>query len=125
LDEEHLMATNEKIFKSKERLDWSKISGVAVVRNEADIIGLNLEHLVSYGIKSFVIVDDNSDDGTVECINKFRNENTEIKLVLIRAEEIFLQKESVVNFAAALAQRKFGTDWIFPVSYTHLRAHET
>ena len=52
-----------------ERLDWSNIAAVSMVKNEADIIALNLEHLIHYGIKSFIVYDDGSTDNTVANIN--------------------------------------------------------
>ena len=41
-----------------------KVFGISIVRNEVDIIGLNILHHLSLGLDEMLIVDNGSSDGT-------------------------------------------------------------
>ena len=107
------MKNSDDYLPAKERLNWSQIAAVSMVRDEGDIIDLNLEHLIRHGIKSFIIYDDGSRDDTVEKIRAVDNRYKDVKIVLIDHSNSFRNKSNIVNALAVLAQKMFNAEWIF------------
>ncbi|PIQ81902.1 MAG: hypothetical protein COV76_06525 [Candidatus Omnitrophica bacterium CG11_big_fil_rev_8_21_14_0_20_64_10] len=63
------------------------IAGVTRIKDEADVIRLNLAHHLRLGIRHFVVIDNGSTDGTFEEVERFRKERPDALLRLgIRSE---------------------------------------
>lgn len=79
-----------KVFIPKTYSGLIKVSLIVAVRNEAANIKSLLVSISNQtypkDLFEFIIVDDKSEDKTIEIIEKFRNENPELSLTLIRAK---------------------------------------
>lgn len=87
-----------------------KIASVMTVRNEVDVLPLNIAYHRSIGITDFWIVDNGSTDGTTSFLREFANANPWLRW---RSEPgAFHQSE----FITAMAQEAFrsGAEWIVP-----------
>ncbi len=98
---------------ANERLNWSQIAAVSMVKDEGDIIDLNLEHLIRHGIKSFIIYDDGSKDNTLEKIEAVDSRHKDVKIVLVNHSNSFKKKADILNALGILAQKLFEIEWIF------------
>ncbi|HEX7705810.1 MAG TPA: glycosyltransferase [Thermoanaerobaculia bacterium] len=87
-----------------------KIYGVMMVRNEADILRLNLLHHHAAGIDRFLIVDNGSSDGTTEILEEF----SQAGLVDWRREDGKYRQAEITTDLAREAVRA-GADWVFPI----------
>jgi len=87
-----------------------QIFGVMVVRNEADILAINVAHHFALGIDHFLIADNGSSDGTDRLLEKLTDDG---RVRWTRADGPFVQSE----LASALAREAFlrGADWVVPV----------
>ena len=80
-------------------------------RNEADIIGINLRHLIAQGVWRFYIHDD-STDGTTEEIEKISQEIPGRVFLFQRRDSQYEQAERM-NSLARMASAD-GADWLLP-----------
>lgn len=87
-----------------------KIAVVMVVRNEADVLGLNLHYHAAQGVREFRIVDNGSSDGTPLLLREMAGR---LNLVWSRDDGPFRQADMVTG----LAREAFhaGADWVVPV----------
>jgi hypothetical protein len=87
-----------------------KITAVMVVRNEADLLGVNLRYHAAQGISEFRILDNGSSDRTPQLLREMAQR---LSVRWTRDEGPFHQSEMMTGLAreASLA----GSDWIVPV----------
>lgn len=86
-----------------------KLVMTLLVRDEADIIELNVAYHMKYGVDHFIVIDNGSTDGTFEILgNISRNANV---TVLSEPLQNFDQSTWMTK-AAILARERFGADWI-------------
>lgn len=87
-----------------------KVFGVMVVRNEADILAINVAHHLALGIDRILIVDNGSSDGTERVLERLAAMGP---VRWTRVEGPFLQSE----VASSLAREAFlrGADWVVPI----------
>jgi glycosyltransferase involved in cell wall biosynthesis len=87
-----------------------QIWAVGMVRNEADIIRINVLHHLSQGVDRFLILDNGSSDGTVDILSELsRSHPLEWRL----AAGPYRQHHLVTGLArAAFIQ---GADWVVPI----------
>jgi GT2 family glycosyltransferase/glycosyltransferase involved in cell wall biosynthesis len=87
-----------------------KIYGVMMVRNEADILRLNLLHHHAVGIDRFLIVDNGSSDRTPEILEEFHTAG----FVDWRREDGKYRQAEITTDLAREAVRA-GADWVLPI----------
>jgi hypothetical protein len=80
-----------------------------LVRNEADIIGANLDFHLNAGVDFVIATDNCSDDGTTEILESFAREGV---LHLIRDPNRHLSQIDGATRMARLAATDFGADWV-------------
>lgn len=85
------------------------VTMLMVVRNEADIIGLNLRYHAFCGVSRFIITDHLSNDGTPEIIESFAAEGHDI-ILLRQTSESFLHSLWMTGMAQKACE--LGTDWV-------------
>jgi glycosyltransferase involved in cell wall biosynthesis len=90
-----------------------KIVATILAKNEADIIGLNIEHHINQGISQFIVTDNASTDGTRQIIEKY----TEVVEIIDEPGNDHNQPKWVSHMAKLAC--KLEPDWI-----VHLDADE-
>lgn len=87
-----------------------KIFGVAVVRNEADIVGITVRYHLALGFDGFLIIDNGSSDDT-RSVLKWLSKDKRVRWT--SNESTYLQGQ----MTTALAREAFnaGADWVAPV----------
>ena len=87
-----------------------KVAGISMVRNVADIVGLNLLHHLHFGIDVMYVVDNGSTDATAEILARFAER---FPVEWRRDNGPFLQDQVMT----ALAQEAFadGATWVVPI----------
>ncbi len=92
------------------------VAAITLIKDEADIIGLNLEWLHHLGVRRFVILDNASTDGTVAAIILFARRHradTEVEL-LPDTMVAYIQAEKM-NFACQHASERWpDLAWLLP-----------
>ncbi len=83
---------------------------VMVVRNEADILAVNLAHHRAQGVTSFRIMDNGSTDGTIQALKRLARR---YPLRWTRDEGQFHQSEATTQMARQAARE--GAEWILPI----------
>ena len=86
------------------------IVGVMLVRNEADIIRINLLHHLSLGIDQVLVVDNGSSDGTLDILQTLARGG---QVHVVSRPGAFLQSA----MASELAREAFlrGAEWVLPI----------
>jgi len=107
------MPRENAVLPATERLDWSLIAGVCMLRNEADIIAANLEHLIGYGLKTFLLYDDGSTDGSQAIVEDIKGRHPGVEIITIQGNGNFLQKRFIVRRMTQLARDVLGKEWAF------------
>jgi len=79
-----------------------------LVKNEADIIEANIRTHTKFGVDHFVIMDNNSTDGTREILSKLQKD---FSIVIIDEKGYYQQKRFMTQLAFE-AKRRFKPDWI-------------
>jgi glycosyltransferase involved in cell wall biosynthesis len=91
-----------------------RIAYVTTIKDESDII---LDHLNYYrilGVKDFYIIENNSNDNTLELVEQFKNENPRINVYIEVDKELGYYQWQRINKLANLAY-EHGCDYIMPV----------
>lgn len=83
---------------------------VTMVKDEADILGLTLAHLLAQGVDAIIVADNGSSDGTRDIIREF-GAQASVHLAL-DAEPAYLQSYKMSLLAEHA--RAAGADWIVP-----------
>jgi glycosyltransferase involved in cell wall biosynthesis len=88
-----------------------KLAAVMTVRNEADILPINIAYHRSMGVSDFWIVDNGSTDGTAHVLRSIAEENDWLRW---RSEPGEFHQST---FVSALAQEAFaaGVTWVVPI----------
>ncbi len=84
------------------------ISMALLVKNEIDIIEKNIRFHSKMGVDSFVIMDNNSDDGTYE---KLKELSKEFEITLIQNKEPYKQAK-FMTYLTKLAKKKYNPNWV-------------
>ncbi len=79
-----------------------------LVKNEADIIEANIRTHTKFGVDHFVIMDNDSTDGTREILSKLQKD---FSIVIIDEKGYYQQKRFMTRLAFE-AKRRFKPDWI-------------
>lgn len=87
-----------------------KVFGLMMVRNEADILRVNLLHHFSVGIDRFLIVDNGSTDGTDRILRDFTSDGY---LEWRRDDGPYRQAEITTELAREAFRQ--GADWVIPI----------
>jgi len=107
------MPQDSKILSPEDRIDWSMVAGVCMLKNEVDIIGLNLEHLIGYGLKCFVIFDDGSTDGSQAIIEEIMVRHKGLDIIILQGRDHFLNEVAVFRQMTLIAKNLFNKEWAF------------
>ena len=86
------------------------VFGISIVRNEADILRVNILHHISVGIDRFIIIDNDSSDGTRQVLHALSAEHP---IDWTRCRGAFLQSELTTELAREAFLR--GADWVIPI----------
>ena len=87
-----------------------QIVGLMLVRNEADILRVNLRHHLSSGIDRFLVVDNGSSDGTGQILQEFAREG---RVRWTRDAGRYRQAEITTELAREASRE--GADWVIPI----------
>lgn len=79
-----------------------------LIKDEVDVIEKNIRTHAKMGVDSFVIMDNNSQDGTKELLEKLKSE---FEMIILHENGIFNQKKWMTRLAFE-AKRKYKSDWI-------------
>jgi hypothetical protein len=89
-----------------------KIIGVAIVKDESELIEYTIRNLLAHGIDRILIIDHASRDGTSEILSSLASETG--RLEVERKEETVFRQEVWSNELIARAGKKYGATWIVP-----------
>lgn len=83
------------------------IIGIAMVKDEADIIGYTVQHLIQEGVSRFIIADNQSSDQTRAVLDTFR------KVTVVDDDDPAYYQDRKMS---ALAEQAYeaGADWVLP-----------
>ena len=87
-----------------------KVFGISIVRNEVDIIGLNILHHLSLGLDEMLIVDNGSSDGTDRVLQQLGIDG---RIKWSRNDGPYKQPEIFTELAREAHRR--GADWVLPI----------
>lgn len=87
-----------------------KVFGISIVRNEVDIIGLNILHHLSLGLDEILIVDNGSSDGTDGVLQQLDMDG---RIKWSRNAGPYRQPEIFTELAHEAYRR--GADWVLPI----------
>jgi hypothetical protein len=87
------------------------VYGISMIRNEADIIRLNLMYHLALGIDRMLVVDNGSIDGTDEVLRQLSRQHAAIRWS--RDEGPFLPSRVMTRLAREAFEE--GADWVVPV----------
>ena len=87
------------------------VYGISMVRNEADIIRLNVLYHLSLGVDRLHVVDNGSTDGTDEALQRLSAEYAEVRWS--RDDGSFLPSRVMTSLARQAF--KEGADWVVPI----------
>lgn len=88
-----------------------KLYGISMVRNEADIVRVNVLYHLSLGFDRLLILDDGSEDGTDRVLKELSRDP---RVRWIRGEDEVFKQGEVFTALAREAYRE-GADWVVPV----------
>ncbi len=86
----------------------NKIVMTILVKNEADIIENNIKVHHALGVDAFVVMDNDSTDGTREILEKLKQD---IEIEVIEEKGLYSQKKWMTGLAE-IAKKKLGADWV-------------
>ena len=87
-----------------------KLFGVMMVRNEADVLEVNLRHHFAQGVDQFLVVDNGSSDGTLGVLESFADDG---RVRWIRDAGPYNQSEITTDLAREAGE--MGADWVVPI----------
>lgn len=87
-----------------------KVVAVGAVRNEADILRINVQHHLALGIDEFLFVDNGSTDGTPDVLSDLVAAGLPVRWR--REEGAFVQTEVLTRLAREAGQ---DADWVLPI----------
>ena len=87
-----------------------KIFGLMMVRNEADILRVNLLHHLAAGIDRFLVVDNGSSDGSDQILREMSRDG---RVSWTRDDGRYRQAE--ITTGLAHEARSAGADWVIPI----------
>lgn len=87
-----------------------KVFGISMVRNEIDIVSLNVLHHLSLGLDEMLIVDNGSSDGTDRVLQQL---GTDGRIKWYRDAGPYRQPEIFTELAREAYRR--GADWVLPI----------
>jgi 2-polyprenyl-3-methyl-5-hydroxy-6-metoxy-1,4-benzoquinol methylase len=88
-----------------------QVFGLMMVRNEADIVRVNLQHHLALGIDQVLIVDNGSTDDTPEILEELSRDTGRVHWT--RDEGPYRQAEITSELAREACSR--GADWVLPI----------
>ena len=89
----------------------SKVFGISMAKNEEDIIGFVIEHLLQEDLDGIIIADNLSSDNTRSILEDIAKKNNNIT-ILDDLEPAYYQSEKMTNLAHYAAT--LGAEWIIP-----------
>lgn len=87
-----------------------KVFGISMVRNEVDIIRVNVLHHLSLGLDSLLIVDNGSSDGTNRQLQRLSRDE---RVRWHRDDSPYWQSEIITGLAREAFRS--GADWVVPI----------
>lgn len=90
-----------------------KLTGIAMVKDEIDVIERTLRHLYAQGVDEVLLLENASSDGTWELLRDLRDGELSGKLTIYPDDEVgYFQSRKMTELAARAYER--GADWIVP-----------
>ena len=83
---------------------------ISIVRNEADVVGLTLQHHLRQGVEAILIADNGSTDGTLDILHEFARDHP----VYVLSDTWPVWDQAVKTTLLANIARRAGADWIMP-----------
>lgn len=105
--------------------DWSRIGVLSKIKNEAEIIREWMEHHIAEGISVFVLIDNNSSDGTSDVIRSVAGNQSDVVVALKRRTRE--SQETMHLFGELLPVIRKIADWVLPIDpdeFVYLRGNK-
>lgn len=87
-----------------------KLTGIGMVRNEADIVATTIAYHLALGCDEILLVDNGSDDGTTEILHRLSQADPRVRWT--RDNGPYLQAEIMTGLSRDAWVR--GADWVLP-----------
>lgn len=88
------------------------IAGILTVRDDVDVVGLSVSHLLEEGVDHVWACDGRSTDGTRETLEELRRQTRQVTVLTDFGR--YHRQARWTDVLAALAHRRDGADWILP-----------
>src|SRR5687767_14480675 len=88
-----------------------KIVAVGAVRNEADILRINVQHHLALGIDEFLFVDNGSTDGTADVLSDLVAAGFPLRWR--REDGVFVQTDVLTRLVQEAGE--IGAEWVLPI----------
>ena len=93
-----------------------RVAAIMMVKDEADIIGLNLCWLYHQGVRRFVVTDNGSTDETRDALVAFRAARADAELVIVDDPLVsFVQSRKTTGMFRLAASLWADLEWVFPL----------
>lgn len=86
---------------------------VTMVKDEADVIVHNLEHLAGEGVDGIIVADNMSTDGTLDLLHEFKS-GGDIPFVITNDDDVAYYQSAKMTALANMAAQLYGAEWIIP-----------
>lgn len=104
------VSANMKTLLGENKIRKRSVWGVALVRNEADIIEKVVHHQLAQGISPLIIADNGSTDSTLEILKRLA---TQFPIIVLKDNLVAYHQAEKMTYLARLAA-KAGATWIVP-----------
>jgi hypothetical protein len=89
---------------------------IMMVKDECDVIDVNLRHLYRLGVRRFVISDNNSSDDTLSLIEEFRRYAWSAEVIIVQDHILrYTQSEKTTGLMLLASQFWRDCGWVFPI----------
>lgn len=89
----------------------NRLAMILLVRNEIDVIELNIRFHAAMGINKFLVMDNGSTDGTLEVL---KNLQSDVELEIVENPKGLYQQSKWMTELARLAKSRFGVSHVIP-----------
>lgn len=93
-------------------MDKCKVFGVTMVKDEEDVIGYVLFHMLEQGLDGIIVADNLSSDKTMDILQQYRSEFDGRVHLMVDREQGYYQSRKMTRLANRA--RELGANWVIP-----------